>query len=103
MTKILAFSGRKQSGKTTCSNFIHGYQLRAFRAVENFAITEEGNLFIATDSSSQEYGELDVRRKDQQFAEWASYNMWPYVKSYSLATPLKLMAIELFGIKEEQV
>ena len=103
MTKILAFSGRKQSGKTTCSNFIHGYQLRAFRAIENFAITEEGSLLIATDSSSQEYGELDVRRKDQQFAEWASYNMWPYVKSYSLAMPLKLMAIELFGVKEEQV
>ena len=103
MTKILAFSGRKQSGKTTCSNFIHGYQLRAFRVVDNFAITEDGRLLITTDPSPDSYGELNVHRKDAQFVDWASYNRWPYIKSYSLATPLKLMAIELFGLKEEQV
>ena len=55
MTRILAFSGRKQSGKTTCSNFVHGYQLRAFRVIDNFAITEGGELLIA---DTEEEGEL---------------------------------------------
>lgn len=102
MTKILAFSGKKQSGKSTSSNFIHGYQLRAFRVIDNFAITEAGDLLITTDEEGS-YGLLDVNRIDPQFAEWAGYNMWPYIKKYSLATPLKLMAIELFGINYEQV
>jgi len=103
MTKILAFSGKKQSGKSTHSNFVHGYQLRAFRVVENFAMTEGGDLLIKTGEEDDSYGVLDIRRMDAQFAEWANYNMWPYVKNYSLATPLKLMAVELFGVKEEQV
>ena len=103
MTKILAFSGKKQSGKSTSSNFVHGYQLRAFRVVNNFAMTEQGDLLIKTGQEDDSYGVLDVNRMDPQFAEWAGYNMWPYVKKYSLATPLKLMAIELFGLKEEQV
>lgn len=103
MTKILAFSGKKQSGKSTSSNFIHGYQLRAFRVIDNFAITESGDLLIKTGEEDDSYGLLDINRVDPQFADWAGYNMWPYIKKYSLATPLKMMAIELFGIKEDQV
>lgn len=103
MTKILAFSGKKQSGKSTSSNFIHGYQLRAFRVIENFALNEEGDLLIKTGESDDSYGLLDVNRVDEQFAEWAGYNMWPYIKKYSLATPLKLIAVELFGLSDEQV
>lgn len=103
MTKILAFSGTKQSGKSTCANFVHGYQLRAFRVINNFAITEGGDLLIQTENSNDSYGLLDISRTDAQFADWAGYNMWPYIKKYSLANPLKAMAVELFGIKEEQV
>jgi hypothetical protein len=102
MTKILAFSGKKQSGKSTSSNFVHGYQLRAFRVINNFALTEFGDLLISS-GDDDSYGQLDVNRADPPFAEWAEYNMWPYVKKYSLATPLKVMAIELFGINYEQV
>lgn len=103
MTRILAFSGRKQSGKTTCSNFVHGYQLRAFRIIDNFAITEGGELLITTEEEPDSYGMLDIRRLDRPFSEWASYNMWPYIKNYSLATPLKLLSVELFGLSEDQV
>ena len=35
MTKILGFSGAKQSGKSTCCKFIHGYQLRLNDVVKN--------------------------------------------------------------------
>ncbi len=34
--KILGISGAKQSGKTTSSNFLHGYQLRFYDVVEKF-------------------------------------------------------------------
>ena len=48
-TRILAFAGSKQSGKTTCSNFIHGYQLRCHNIVGDFSVTDKGELVIATE------------------------------------------------------
>jgi len=108
-TRILAFAGSKQSGKTTCSNFIHGYQLRCHNIVGDFSVTDKGELVIATEfidsKGEKESGHalLDTKRVDLEFAEWAAYNMWPYVKSYSFADPLKNIATELFDIKEENV
>ena len=108
-TRILAFAGNKQSGKTTCSNFIHGYQLRSHNIVGGFSITEKGELVVATEfidskgEKEQGHALLDVKRVDLEFAEWAVYNMWPYVKSYSFADPLKNIATELFDIKEENI
>jgi hypothetical protein len=103
MTRILAFSGKKQAGKTSALNFIHGYQLRAHRVIDNFAIKENGALLAQTTRNNEEvFLELDVSRLDDDFTEWASYHMWPYVKKYSFATPLKTIAKELFGVTEEQ-
>ena len=108
-TRILAFAGNKQSGKTTCSNFIHGYQLRSHNIVDNFSVTDKGQLVVGTqfiDSKGEKelgHALLDVKRVDLEFSEWAAYNMWPYVKSYSFADPRKNIATELFDIKEESV
>ena len=107
-SRILAFSGNKQSGKTTCCNFLHGYQLRCQAIVENFSILETGELVVTT-SVINENGEinkgdaiLDVSRLDMEFAEWAIYSMWPFVKKYSFAAPLKEIAIGLFDLSQEQ-
>lgn len=108
-TRILAFAGNKQSGKTTCSNFIHGYQLRSHNVVGGFNVTDKGELVVTTEfidakgEKEQGHAILDVKRADLEFSEWAVYNMWPYVKSYSFADPLKNIATELFDIKEENV
>ena len=108
-TRILAIAGNKQSGKTTCSNFIHGYQLKSHNIISGFSITDKGELVVATEfidskgDKEQGHALLDVKRVDLEFSEWAVYNMWPYVKSYSFADPLKNIATELFDIKEENV
>lgn len=105
--KALAISGKKGSGKSTLSNFIHGYQLRCFDIIDNFNITEDGKLVIETSIKNEGKEEkglaiLDINRRDSEFVEWASYNVWPYVKKYSFADSLKVVAIELFGISDEQ-
>ena len=106
-TRILAFSGNKQSGKSTYTNFLHGYQMRCQGIIDNFKIVD-GQLAITTNIINQDKEEemaeafLDVSRKDLEFAEWAMYSMWPYVKKYSFASPLKEIAVGLFGISEEQ-
>tara|TARA_B100000676_G_scaffold141614_1_gene140304 strand:- start:72427 stop:73314 length:888 start_codon:yes stop_codon:yes gene_type:complete len=105
--RILAFSGTKQSGKTTCSNFLHGYQMACHGIVEDFQIAD-GDLVVTTniidEQGREEKGNavLDVSRTDLQFSEWAIYSMWPYVKKYSFAAPLKEIATGLFGLSHEQ-
>ena len=107
-SRILAFSGSKQSGKTTCCNFLHGYQLRCQSIVENFSVLETGELVVTTSvidengAISKADAVLDVSRVDLEFAEWAIYSMWPYVKKYSFAAPLKEIAIGLFDLTQEQ-
>jgi len=108
-TRLLAFAGAKQSGKSTCSNFIHGYQLRAHQIINNFGISDNGKLVVNTNSIDESGKEevvdtyLDINRKDEQFVEWAIYNLWPFVKKYSFADTLKEIAITMFDLKYEQV
>ena len=105
-SRILAFAGSKQSGKSTCSNFLHGYQLRAQNIIDEFAITDDGQLLIDTDmitadgKEEKSRGLLDVNRSDLEFAEWAAYSMWPYIKNYSFSSPLKQICTGLFEIPE---
>ena len=108
MTNILGFSGVKQSGKTTCCKFLHGYQLRLHDVVEKFLMDEESNLIINAvqiDENGEEVeglGILDIERRDEDFIEYSSRSIWPYVRSFSFADPLKIIAIQLFGLTEEQ-
>lgn len=110
MTRILAFAGTKQAGKTTAANFIHGYQLRANNIINNFGILDDGRLTVSTvvrDNNGNESNSsgvvLDIHRNDAEFAEWASYNMWPYVKTYSFASALKEISTGLFELKREGI
>ena len=106
-TRILAFAGSKQAGKSTYSNFLHGYQLRAQEIVQDFAVSEHGKLVVKTEiieNGKTEIGEtfLDTSRKDPDFVEWAMYNMWPFVKKYSFADTLKEIGMTLFGLTYDQ-
>jgi len=106
--KILGLSGVKQSGKTTSMNFLYGFQMRVNEVITKFLMNESGQLLVnATmmDESGkeiEEIGILDVERRDQDFIDYASMSIWPYVRHFSFADPLKIIAIELFGLSEEQ-
>jgi|TARA_Y100000592_G_scaffold98487_1_gene171695 hypothetical protein len=108
-SRILAFAGSKQSGKSTATNFLHGYQLRSHLVIDDFGITDEGKLVIDTNmigadgEESKGQGFLDIHRSDLEFAEWAAYSMWPYIKCYSFAAPLKQICTGLFELGEDQV
>lgn len=105
MTKIIGISGRKQSGKNTCANYINGHILKSKRMIENFSINPNGELEIQTYNSSGTlgWGVFDLLRKDSTFIEYAHNELWPFVKTYHFADELKSMCYRLFGIKIEQV
>ena len=98
--KILGISGRKQAGKNTAANILHGLVLERYGLVENWTIGDRGELKVLTHDRHRNlgWGELDVCRKDEEFAAYADQNMWPYVKLYSFADSLKWMCTELFEI-----
>ena len=105
--RIVAFAGSKQSGKSTCLKFLHGLQLKMYGIVNDFTITDTGdlvaNLRVEDGNSKVSVQDvvLDVYSEDPEFVEWASSMMYPFVKRYSFAEPLKSMASVLFGIPEE--
>ena len=107
MTKIIAFAGKKQSGKSTCTNFLHGYQMRSQGIISDFGVSKEGKLLVQTEDMKseteveQKLAMIEINRKDYEFAEWAAYSMWPFIKNYSFAEPLKQLALNLFNIPEE--
>lgn len=108
MSQILILSGKKQSGKNTACNFIHGYIMRLVGSTRAFNIDEKGRLLVASEYKDAEgnrqtgMGILDIERKDDDFFDWASAKMWPFVKAYSFADQLKAAAINIFGLKYEQ-
>lgn len=110
MSNTIVFCGKKGSGKNTCSNFLHGYQMKCYGVVEDFGIMKDtGNLLVTTKALDEDgnegttTGEIDITRDDMEFAEWAVYNMWPFIKNYSFAKELKDICMGLFGLTREQV
>lgn len=97
---ILGIAGKKQSGKNTTANILHGLVLLEKGMIKDFNIDNNGKLFILTSDNNgvEDWGEFDITRKDKQFVEWAEYNMWPYVKLYSFADNLKAICMDLFNI-----
>ena len=105
---ILGISGAKQSGKTTCTNFLHGYQMRFHDVVEKFLMNEKGDIIVNTISLNEKgeevegVGVLDVFRTDFDFNLYAAQNIWPFVQAFSFADPLKAICINLFGFTHDQ-
>lgn len=106
--KILAISGRKRAGKTTCINFLHGYELQRNNIIERFALDDRGQLLVNATfmdekgEEIQQMGLFDVSNRDPRFCEYCSMNVWPFVKAYNFADALKSIAINFFGLTHEQ-
>lgn len=101
---IIGFLGRKQSGKNTCSNILHGIELLKMGMIQEYKILN-GKLWVLTSNAEGkiDWGEFDVTRKDGDFTQWADLHMWPYIKNYSFADSLKDIAINLFNIPHKCV
>jgi len=103
--KIIGISGKKQSGKNTVANFINGEVLYSKGMIKDFFLDESGKLIVQTTDASGQlgFGEFDVTRKDRDFVDYANIELWPYIKVYHFADPLKEMSINLFGLNPKNV
>ncbi len=106
MTQILAVSGRMQAGKTTACNFLFGLSMLGLDIVDYFRISDTGKIIVHTGNGDE--AELDMsmsipQNTSEAGLEYMATNIWPHIKSYSLADTLKLLCINLFGLSWEQM
>jgi hypothetical protein len=104
MTKILAFSGKKQSGKTSGANWIVGQVLVANNVLHDFHINDNGELIVPYDFGNDvQYHPLDMCDKRPIMQEYLAEKVWPHVKVYSFADILKESVMNIFGIEYKQL
>lgn len=103
--KIIGISGRKQAGKNTVANYITGHVIKKLGMVSDFDISNKGELEIETldNKGNKGWGILDPTRKDAEFTTYAEQELWPHVKIYHFADPLKDLCINLFDLEPKQV
>jgi len=105
MTKILGLSGKKQSGKTTASNWIIGEQMVSVDMVSYRKISTHGELIVPCVGENGELieGAFDPTSKDPHIQNLMAQYVWPVCKLYSFADILKMSACAIFGLEYEQV
>ena len=99
---IIGISGKKQAGKNTVANILHGFVLKDIDAINDWDINDKGQLMVDT-KDERGWGEFDVTRKDNAFVQYADENMWPFIKLYSFADTVKWMCTDLFDIPYDSV
>lgn len=108
MTQIICMAGKKQSGKNTAANFLHGHILKLNEVIKDYTIDDKGLLYVETQyidrdgEVKQEDGLLDLTAQNELFYGWAAQKMWPHIKLYSFADALKEICVSLFGLTHEQ-
>jgi len=104
-TKILAFSGKKQSGKNTAGNFILSVYLLALGFVRGSTrIDSKGKLWISDLWGDEHFkGEFDIERNNKMMDDFREQYIFPYLKTYSFANLLKKsVCMDVLGLTHEQ-
>lgn len=98
---ILGLSGKKQSGKNTCLNWIVANYVVGLGLVDWAKISPQGQLVVPAETNGvAEPAILDLEHPAA--TEYLSQHVWPFVKNYSFATPLKSFCMQVFGLTYEQ-
>lgn len=104
MSKIVAISGKKQSGKTTCGNFLTGSAMLSGGMLEYAYINEIGELIVPYESGGGETKpcSLPITSFHPNMISFLAENVWPEIKIYSFADTLKATCINVLGLTHEQ-
>lgn len=102
--KILAFSGRMQSGKNTSFNYLLGIELLKLGVVRNTVkITNEGKLEVSDIFGDKSFsGIFDIDRPTRSMRDFRSEYIYPFIRNFSFADELKSFCIKTLGLTYEQ-
>lgn len=97
--KILAFSGRAQAGKNSSANWMTGLVMQHFEHISHHFINENGDLVIPIDFDGKI---VDTVINLSRPTQWIIDEVFPHIKQYSFADPLKEICMNLFDLTWEQ-
>ena len=101
--RILAFSGRKQSGKNTCCNLIVGWEMLSLGLTQNIKIRD--CLLWVSDilGDQQNEGFFDITRNNTAINRFKDAHLNQFIKLYSFADLLKKnVCMDVLGLTREQ-
>ncbi len=103
MTQIVSFSAKKEGGKTTAANFLFGIALLHLDKIDHFSMSKTGKLVVPGENG---YMELDLASNPSQIVpevvEFMEREVWPYIKVYNFADPMKDFCIRVLGLEWKQ-
>src|SRR5574337_1811366 len=103
MGKILAFSGVKQSGKSSSVHYLIGLEMASLQLIDSFALSDDGELVVPTEHEGKLVdGVIDFNQVTPESVYWLSQNLWAYVQPYNFADHLKSLCTDVLGLTHEQ-
>jgi len=103
---IIAFSGKKQSGKTTSGNFITSIYMANMQLAKNIQINSQGQIKVSDLLNNEAYaGICDVANLDRQdfILNQVAEKLYPSVKLYNFADILKQdICMNILGLTYDQ-
>lgn len=104
-TKIIGFSGKQSAGKDSACNLLYCIALRNVLKLTDVAyVDDEGRVIIEyVDENGKFDGPLFVDSRHPEIMGWMAQFVWPFIKKFSYAEPLKEFCQYVLGLSEEGV
>ena len=105
MTQIIAFAGKKQSGKNTACNFILAMKLAELATCKAARLSKSGEIEVS-DILGGTHPKMEwIPFRDPYIDTEALFNneLSAFVKMYGLADSLKEMSVSILGLDYQQV
>ncbi len=106
---IIGIAGSKRAGKDSSALYMMGMAMKKAGLVEQFDMDVSGDLMVNYElrkedgSTEQGMGKFDPDIDDPVMEAYLGYNVWPTVKIYHFAEPLKAMLQHLYNIPREHL
>lgn len=102
MTKILGFAGKKQSGKNTCCNFLQMLKFHEYGVCKNASLNEQGQILVS-DLFGETVSGSDWIPLTEEYVDISQLLTNFPCKIYAFADVLKEFAVDVLGLKPNQV
>lgn len=99
--KIVAFSGKLASGKDSCCRFLYSLAFMHILGLTDEAfVNEEGKLVVRNEDG---FHLFDEDSKDPAMVKLLGEAVWPYIRKFSTADPLKNFLRKMFKVPVESL
>jgi hypothetical protein len=100
--RILAFSGKLGSGKTSCSNFINALAFTHLLQLTPYAfVSENGELVCQAEEDQLKV--VNLKDRSPEAKDWLDKFVHPFIRIYSTAEPLKDFCVNFLGLDAKLV